>query len=132
MELLTIGDLARRFGMQTSALRFYERIGLMPPPERKHGQRRYDSRAVTRIAAIQAARRAGFNLSEARMLLDEFPAAVPAHERWRALAIQKNQELDKLMMQIQEKKHYLAAGIACECESFEACPLLIESAIPIR
>lgn len=131
MKQLTIGDLARRFGIRTSALRFYERVGLLLPPERKSGQRRYNAQAVTQVAAIQAAQRAGFALAEIRTLLDGFARDTPAHERWRALATHKLEELDELIARAEEMKQLLAAGMACTCASFETCPLLAEDAAPL-
>jgi DNA-binding transcriptional MerR regulator len=67
--LLTIGQLAQRFGLKTSAIRYYERIGVLPEPERHSGQRRYGADAIKRLEVLDIAKRAGFSLDEARVLL---------------------------------------------------------------
>ena len=59
---LTIGEAARRAGIATSSIRYYERIGLLPPPERLHGQRRYDADVLGKLGFIGVAQSAGFTL----------------------------------------------------------------------
>jgi MerR family redox-sensitive transcriptional activator SoxR len=66
---MTIGQLAQRFGLKTSAIRYYERVGVLPPPARESGQRRYGQDAVRRLEVLEVAKRAGFTLDEARLLL---------------------------------------------------------------
>ncbi|HWQ13238.1 MAG TPA: MerR family transcriptional regulator [Roseiflexaceae bacterium] len=127
MEELTIGEVARRAGLRTSALRFYERSGLLPLPARRGGQRRYDAHVLPRVAAIQAAQAAGFTLAEIRTLLDGFPPEVPPGERWRALAARKIAELDELIASAEQMKRRLAAGADCACAGYEVCPLLAAS-----
>jgi Predicted transcriptional regulators len=53
---LSISDIARVFGLRTSAIRYYEQIAILPPPKRKNGQRRYDNDALFRLAVVQRAR----------------------------------------------------------------------------
>ena len=70
-ELLGIGDLARRTGTKVQTIRYYEEIGLLPPPVRTAGnQRRYDRAAQQRLAFIRHARELGFSLDAIRTLLD--------------------------------------------------------------
>lgn len=66
MDDLTIGEVARRAGLRPSALRYYESVGILSPPQRVSGQRRYDATALQRIALIQLAQRAGFTIAEIR------------------------------------------------------------------
>ncbi|MFZ0083137.1 MAG: MerR family DNA-binding transcriptional regulator [Trebonia sp.] len=68
--LLTIGELARRAGVTASALRYYEELGLLPPPARISGQRRYPESADRLVAAILLYSDAGFTLAEQKALLD--------------------------------------------------------------
>jgi len=63
-EELAISDVARVFGLRTSAIRYYEQIGILPPPMRKNGQRRYDNSALFRLAVVQRARETGFTLGK--------------------------------------------------------------------
>src|SRR5581483_11140669 len=64
MEELTIGEVARRTGLQTSAIRYYESVGVLPPSRRVNERRRYDSSIFQRLGIIQLARQAGFRISE--------------------------------------------------------------------
>ena len=66
---LTIGEVARRAGLNTSAIRYYESRGVLPQPERESGRRRYTEETVQRLHVIEVAKRAGFTLDEARVLL---------------------------------------------------------------
>jgi MerR family transcriptional regulator, redox-sensitive transcriptional activator SoxR len=68
-ETLSIGEIAGRARVSVSAIRFYERQGLLPEPERVGGQRRYEAVTVKRLGIIAAAKRAGFSLSEIGDLL---------------------------------------------------------------
>ena len=83
MVALNIGELARKAGLQTSAVRYYESIGLMPPPPRASGWRRYDPAALDRLQVIRAAREVGFSIAEVSMLLNGFQKGTPASKRWR-------------------------------------------------
>jgi MerR family redox-sensitive transcriptional activator SoxR len=71
----TIGQLAQRLGLNAPAIRYYERVGVLPEPARESGQRRHDAEAVKRVERLQTAKQAGFTLQEARLLLQ---AARPA------------------------------------------------------
>jgi DNA-binding transcriptional MerR regulator len=66
MQTLTISQVARRFGLRSSALRYYEQIGILAPVNRVSGRRRYDSLSLRRLAVIQRARDAGFALEDIR------------------------------------------------------------------
>jgi MerR family transcriptional regulator, redox-sensitive transcriptional activator SoxR len=72
MLQLTISEAARQVGLQASAIRYYEQIGLLPPAQRMSGQRRYDTTVLYRLAIIQWARRLGFTLDEIRQLFFGF------------------------------------------------------------
>src|SRR5258708_34987187 len=83
-RLLTIGELARRAGIASSALRYYEELALLPPPARVSGQRRYPESAVGLVGIILLLRDAGFSLAEQKALLaaraaapDEWPGPPP-------------------------------------------------------
>ena len=81
-EDIAISDVARVFGLRTSAIRYYEQIGILPPPMRKNGQRRYDNRALFRLAVVQRAREKGFTLEEIRELFFGFPPETRPQKRW--------------------------------------------------
>ena len=90
MSSLSIGQVARVCGLAPSAIRYYEKAGLLPAPPRRSRQRRYDENVVGRIELIRIARAAGFTIRETRLLLSGFSANVPPAERWRVLAALTN------------------------------------------
>src|ERR1700675_1111580 len=94
---LTISEVARQVGLQASAIRYYERIGLLPRAPRTRGQRRFDPPAIYRLAIIQRARQLGFTLTEIRHLFFGFRDITRPSERWRTLSQRKLAELDHLM-----------------------------------
>ena len=69
IALLGIGELGRRTGLATSALRYYERVGLLVPDGRAHGRRYYGPASAERIALIRLCQDAGFTLAEIRAVL---------------------------------------------------------------
>ena len=77
MEELAIGEVARRAGIQPSALRYYESIGLMPAPKRVSGRRRYEESTVQMLKVIQLAQQAGFTVAEIQTLLHGFAPDTP-------------------------------------------------------
>jgi MerR family transcriptional regulator, redox-sensitive transcriptional activator SoxR len=120
---LTIGRLAERFGLKTSAIRYYERVGVLPEPDREHGQRRYGPADVRRLEVLDVAKRAGFSLDEARVLLQRSEAGTPAYESLRELAARKLPEVDALIDRAQAMREWLAAASDCSCTTLDACAL---------
>lgn len=119
---MKISELARQAGLQSSAIRYYEQIGLLPPPERTGGQRRYDSSAQYRLAIIQRARQLGFTLDEIRHLFFGFRPVTRASERWRALSQKKLAELDELMSGIKSVRRLLLKMTQrCHCATLDQC-----------
>jgi DNA-binding transcriptional MerR regulator len=94
---MLIGELARRAGVAASALRYYEREGLLPPPARSAKRRIYDSRVMGRIRIIQLARDAGFSIAETRTFISSHPGGGIPSVRWQILADRKIQEIDALI-----------------------------------
>jgi len=122
MSGLRISDVARQAGLQASAIRYYEQIGLLPKPERESGQRRYDEAALYRLALIQRARQLGFTLAEIRELFFGFRSVTPASERWRALSQRKLAELSDQMKSIKTMQRLLhELRTRCRCTTLEQC-----------
>jgi len=121
MEQLNIGQVAQRVGIQTSAIRYYESIGLVPEPQRKSGWRRYGPEVLDRLGVIRTASELGFRLEEIRILLDGFPLETEPSERWRTLAAQKLPEVQDLIARATLLQELLKAGIDCDCERIEQC-----------
>ena len=121
MDGLTIGEVARRTGLATSALRYWERAGILPPPLLRNGQRRYDAGVVRWISVLRFAQGAGFTLEEIRTLFHGFGAETPLGARWEALAHGKLRELDALIARATRMRHAIEAGLACGCVSVDDC-----------
>jgi DNA-binding transcriptional MerR regulator len=118
---MPIGELAQAAGLAPSAIRYYERAGLLPKPARQSGQRRYGAQAAARLRMIQLARAAGFTISETRTFLSGFsPATTPA-ARWRALAERKLAELEAQARRIERMKTLLESSFHCGCLRIEDC-----------
>src|SRR5215472_16683896 len=81
MSRLSISDLAHQMRLRPSAIRYYEKLGVLPSPERVSGQRRYDRTVLYRLAVIQQAREAGFALDEIRALFFGFQQGTRADAR---------------------------------------------------
>ncbi len=126
---LSIGEVAARAGVNVSAIRYYERNGLLPEPERESGQRRYTDATIRRLGTIDVAKRAGFSLAEVRTLLDSVDGGAPAHEQLRALAERKLPDVEALIRRAQEMRGWLSLATACGCETLEACALF-EAGLP--
>jgi len=120
---LTIGQLARRAGLNTSAIRYYESVGLLPAARRESGQRRYGDDTLRRLQVIGVAKRAGFSLDEARVLLATGDGGPPAHAQLRELAERKLPEVDELIARAQAVRAWLLAARGCECETLDVCGL---------
>ena len=120
---LSIGEVAGRAGVNVSAIRYYERNGLLPEPERESGQRRYTAATIRRLGTIDVAKRAGFSLAEVRALLESVDVGSPAYEQLRALAERKLPDVEALIERAQEMRGWLTVATACGCETLEACAL---------
>jgi MerR family redox-sensitive transcriptional activator SoxR len=122
-DMLTIGKLADRFGLNTSAIRYYERVGVLPEPARESGQRRYGPDAVRRLEVLEVAKRAGFTLDETRVLLQSADAGAPAFEALRDLAVRKLPEVEALIARAQEMRSWLLTATHCSCATLDVCAL---------
>ena len=113
---LTIGQLAEQAGIAPSAIRFYERSGVLPAPERVGGRRRYGEDDVRRLHVLGVAKRAGFTLDEAKVLLE-------GGEPLRELATRKLGDVEALLVRVQDMRSWLVTASACSCETLDVCAL---------
>lgn len=122
MPELTISQVSRQVGLQPSAIRYYERIGLLPRAQRTSGQRRYDITIVYRLAVIRRAQQLGFTLDEVRQLFFGFRDVTRASERWHILSRRKLAELDDLMDGIKAVRRLLRKMLRrCRCSTLDEC-----------
>ena len=120
---LTIGEVARRAGVATSSIRYYERIGLLAPPERSHGQRRYDLDVLGKLGFIGVAQGAGFKLREIKELMDGVDSADGMGEQMRSLSSRKLDEVEALLERAKAVKGWLEVAKECGCASPSECAL---------
>ena len=123
-DTLAIGEVAKRAGLQASAIRYYERVGLLPEPERSSGRRRYRADVLPLLAAIEVSKDAGFSLQEIKRLFHGFDPTTPPSERWAQLAEDKLSELDALAQQVDAMRRLLRRGLECGCLTLEDCELV--------
>jgi DNA-binding transcriptional MerR regulator len=118
-RLLTIGELARHTGVATSALRYYEELGLLPAPARSSGQRRYPETAVGLVGIILLLRDVGFSLAEQKALMASRAVAL---DDWQRLVRRKLAELDDQIAKAQTAREAINHALRCPHEDFLACP----------
>jgi DNA-binding transcriptional MerR regulator len=117
--LVPIGALARRTGVATSALRYYERIGLLSPAERAGGRRRYTASSAERVALIRLYQDAGFTLAEIGRML---AARSQGRRGWGHLAERKIAELDARIADAQQAKKLIQHALECPHRDLLTCP----------
>ncbi|HLX41286.1 MAG TPA: MerR family transcriptional regulator [Ktedonobacteraceae bacterium] len=137
-ESLTIGEVARRAGIRTSAIRYYESVGILPAASRVNGIRHYDTGIFGWLTIIQMAQQAGLTVSEIWTLFNGFSAETPVSDRWQELARRKLVEVESLIRHAQAMKRILEEELMlCRCLTFEECVRCIhdenegETTIPI-
>lgn len=124
-DLLTIGEVARRAGVATSALRFYEQVGLVAPADRVEGnRRRYHRDVLRRVAFIRSAQRVGLSLDEIRDALASLPdGRTPTPADWTRLSARWRSRLDEQIALLEALRDDLDSCIGCGCLSLERCAL---------
>jgi DNA-binding transcriptional MerR regulator len=120
---MTIGDVARRAGVAASSIRYYERIGLLPQPDRLGGQRRYDAAVLGRLGFIGVAQSAGFKLREIKALIGGIESPDGMGEQMRALSSRKLTEVEALLERTKVMKGWLAVARECGCATPAECAL---------
>lgn len=118
-RLLTIGEVGRRAGVATSAVRYYEGLGLLPAPVRVSGQRRYPESAVGLVGIILLLRDVGFSLAEQKALLASRAVGL---EEWRRLARRKLTELDEQIAKARSARNAVDHALRCPHDDILACP----------
>ena len=123
-EQLTIGEVADRSGVATSALRFYEREGLIVAGRTGGGQRRYPPDVLRRIAFVRVAQRVGLSLEAIREALATLPdGRTPTRRDWTRLSRRWQPALDEQLALLQGLRDQLDSCIGCGCLSLDTCAL---------
>lgn len=123
-DWLTIGQVATRAGIATSALRFYEAERLIRATRTGGGQRRYHRDVLRRVAFVRIAQRVGLTIGEIRDALATLPSArTPTKEDWTRLSRAWKPRLDEQIATLERLRDRLDSCIGCGCLSFKACAL---------
>jgi MerR family redox-sensitive transcriptional activator SoxR len=124
MELLTIGDMAARSGVAQSALRFYEREGLIHATRTGGNQRRYERTELRRVAFIRVSQQVGISLDEIREALRSLPEnRAPTRADWARLSARWRKRLDERIALMEGLRDQLTGCIGCGCLSLKRCAL---------
>jgi MerR family transcriptional regulator, redox-sensitive transcriptional activator SoxR len=118
---MKIGELARNAGLRASAIRYYEKLGIISAPDRKGNQRRYAGDALSRLLLIRFASDMGFTLAEIKIFLSGLRNDVPVGPRWRKLAHRKIKQVDASIKRSRQLKSLLEHLLLCRCPSLPVC-----------
>jgi MerR family redox-sensitive transcriptional activator SoxR len=120
----TVGEVAERAGVATSALRFYEVEGLISSDRTPAGHRRYTADVLRRVSFIRVAQRVGLSLAEIRTALDSLPdRRTPTRSDWERLASQWRPMLDERIALLEAMRTKLDGCIGCGCLSLDTCAM---------
>jgi MerR family transcriptional regulator, redox-sensitive transcriptional activator SoxR len=123
-ELLTIGEIAQRSGLATSAIRYYERIGLIRAERTPGNQRRYRRDVLRRIAFVRIAQRVGLTLEEIVDSLSDLPIdKAPTSHDWERMTRGWRDRIDERIGILEALRGGLTACIGCGCLSLRTCSL---------
>lgn len=124
MKMLTIGHLAERAGVATSAIRFYESRGLLHSERTTGNQRRYPQSALRRVAFVRTAQAIGLSLEEIADALATLPEnRTPTKADWTRLSRAWRDRLDEQIERIERLRDKLDGCIGCGCLSLKTCAL---------
>lgn len=124
MEWLTIGEVASRSGVATSALRFYESKGLIASQRTDGNQRRYPRATLRRVALIRAGQEVGLSLAELAAALERLPHdKTPTKTDWERLSNAWRSRLDAQISELVALRDELTDCIGCGCLSLKSCAI---------
>ncbi len=123
-DLLPIGEVAARSGVATSALRYYESLGLIASTRTAGDRRRYERAVLRRIAVIRAAQRVGLSLEDIATAFASLPVDVaPTRRQWTSMARPWKQQLEQRIADLEKVRDDLDGCIGCGCLSLQRCRL---------
>lgn len=119
--LLSITEVGEETGLQSSALRYYEKAGLIKSATRVGGRRHYERSVLQRLAVIALLQETGFTIGEIAELI-----ARKGGQRWRSLAAEKLEEIEAHQKRVEAARELLTAALNCGCSGLESCDLVKE------
>ncbi len=121
---LSVGDMAKRCGVNVSTLHFYEEKGLIKSWRNQGNQRRYPKDTLRRVSVIKAAQKVGVSLEKIKHALATLPDnRTPTMEDWQILASHWNSELNARIQYLENLRDLLTGCIGCGCLSMSNCPI---------
>ena len=121
MASLTIGQVSKETGLASSAIRYYEREGLIPKAPKERGRRVYDPEILDRLAVIELSKQAGMTIRETKRLLGGLAGRRPAAQAWQRLTQGKLDEIEGRIESLEQMKHVLTVLMNCDCPTLEDC-----------
>ena len=118
---MKIGELAKHANLNPSAIRYYEKLGLLPAPARTSGQRRYSAESLDRVLLIRFAGEMGFSLPDVKTFLSGIRENAPVGPRWRKLAERKIIEMRRVIARAQRLEKLMRGLSHCHCSSLHEC-----------
>ena len=118
---MKIGELAKRANLNPSAIRYYEKLGLLPAPARIGGQRRYSAESLDRVLLIRFAGEMGFSLPEIKVFLSGIRETAPVGPRWKKLAARKIVEMRQVIVRARRLETLMRGLSHCHCSSLNEC-----------
>ena len=118
---MKIGELAARASLNASAIRYYEKMGVLVAPQRIGGQRRYPSDALHGVLLVRFATNMGFTLAEIKLFLSGLRDNTPVGPRWKKLAARKLAEVEQNIARSLKLKSLLQGLLRCHCPSLQFC-----------
>ena len=118
---MKIGELASLAGLKRSAIRYYEKLGVLEAPHRVGGQRRYSADAQDRVLLIRFAAEMDFTLAEIKLFLNGLRNNAAVGPRWRKLAYTKIKQVEDTMQRSRRLKSLLQHLLHCQCPSLQVC-----------
>jgi MerR family redox-sensitive transcriptional activator SoxR len=123
-DLLTVGEIANRSGFAPSAIRFYDKEGLITATRTAGGQRRFERNMLRRLAFIRAARNVGLSLDEIAAALETLPdGRTPNRADWTRLSKEWRARLDDQIAGLLALRDSLDSCIGCGCLSLKRCAI---------
>jgi len=116
-----IGEVGARAALAPSAIRYYERAGLLKEPFRTNGRRVYSAEILHQLVIIEFAKETGFTLAEIKLLLHGFPETTPASARWKKMARGKIKQLEIALAKTKAMRDMLESMMTCRCAKLEQC-----------
>ena len=113
---MKIGEVARAAGVSTSAIRYYEAVGIMPPPMRRNGVRYYEAQAVDELKVLRFYRTAGIPIRELASIAKHRPGTGARRDVWVDVLHARIVDLDSRIEKAQRTRALLEQSIACRCE----------------